>query len=159
MRKAESAGKSVEQVFPRDTSELCSRCIAFVRKSLSLRMQRCPECGLVMGRELKTTIRIAQGGDHPMRPWSWKQHRSGKLLHFERGSSQPFRRQSGRNPTPSGPAHSPLSANHSSACFRSVMSMMLPITRTTFPSFFSARAVVRTHIFFPLMLTNRHSRS
>ena len=58
MCKAESAALSVELVCPRSTSQLCSQCGAFVRKSLSVRTQRCPDCGLVMDRELKTAINI-----------------------------------------------------------------------------------------------------
>ena len=58
MSKAESAGKSVELVNPRNTSQLCSQCGVFVRKSLSIRTHRCPVCGLVMDRDLNAAINI-----------------------------------------------------------------------------------------------------
>ena len=58
MRKAESTGKSVELMSSRSTSRLCSHCGSFVRKSLSVRMQRCRECGIVMDRELNKAINI-----------------------------------------------------------------------------------------------------
>ena len=58
MSKAESAGKSVELVPSRNTSQLCSRCGSFVRKSLSERTHRCPECGLVIDRDLNAAVNI-----------------------------------------------------------------------------------------------------
>ena len=58
MCKDESAGGSAELVSPMSTSQRYSQCGAFVRKSLSVRTQRSPECGLVLDRELKTAINI-----------------------------------------------------------------------------------------------------
>ncbi|MDP6627184.1 MAG: transposase [Methanopyri archaeon] len=58
MSKAESAGKSVELVPSRNTSQLCSKCGAFVRKALSVRTHKCLECGLVMDRDLNAAINI-----------------------------------------------------------------------------------------------------
>ena len=58
MSKAESAGKSVELVPSGNTSQLCSQCDTFVRTSLSVGTQRCPDCGLVMDRDLDGAINI-----------------------------------------------------------------------------------------------------
>lgn len=56
--KAEGAGKSVELVDPGNTSQLCSRCGAHVRKSLSDRVHRCSNCSLIMDRDLNASLNI-----------------------------------------------------------------------------------------------------
>lgn len=60
--KAEEAGKVVELVNPKGTSQLCSGCGAEVRKSLAVRTHRCPYCGLVMDRDENAAINILNRG-------------------------------------------------------------------------------------------------
>ena len=48
--KAEYAGKIVERVNPRGTSQVCI-CGHPVPKKLSMRIHRCPNCGLIAGRD------------------------------------------------------------------------------------------------------------
>ena len=48
--KAEYAGKIVELVNPRGTSQVCI-CGHPVPKNLSMRIHRCPNCGLMAGRD------------------------------------------------------------------------------------------------------------
>lgn len=49
--KAEGAGKIVELVDPKGTSQECFGCGAVVPKTLTVRVHRCPRCGLVMDRD------------------------------------------------------------------------------------------------------------
>lgn len=56
--KAESAGKRVELVDPRGTSQECSRCGAVVRKSLSDRIHLCTNCGLLSDRDFNASLNI-----------------------------------------------------------------------------------------------------
>ncbi len=56
--KAENAGKYIEFVNPRGTSQLCSRCGAVVKKDLSVRIHSCNNCGLVMDRDLNAALNI-----------------------------------------------------------------------------------------------------
>ena len=49
--KAEGAGRIVELVNPRGTSQECSSCGEVVPKTLAVRTHRCPHCGLVMDRD------------------------------------------------------------------------------------------------------------
>jgi putative transposase len=56
--KAESAGKRVELVDPRGTTQICSACGASVRKSLSERVHQCSTCGLLLGRDLNAAVNI-----------------------------------------------------------------------------------------------------
>lgn len=56
--KAENAGKRVELVDPRRTTQRCSGCGTAVRKSLSERVHRCPTCGLLLDRDLNAAINI-----------------------------------------------------------------------------------------------------
>ena len=49
--KAEGAGRTLVKVNPKDTSQLCSRCGAYVYKPVWIREHRCPTCGLVMDRD------------------------------------------------------------------------------------------------------------
>ncbi|MFZ3166251.1 MAG: transposase [Candidatus Methanoperedens sp.] len=58
--KAEYAGKIVELVNPRDTSQNCSSCGTKVPKSLSMRVHKCPNCGLVLDRDHNAAINILQ---------------------------------------------------------------------------------------------------
>lgn len=56
--KAEYAGKIVELVNPRNTSQLCSSCGQLVPKDLSVRVHSCPFCGLVLDRDHNGAINI-----------------------------------------------------------------------------------------------------
>ena len=55
--KAESAGRTVRLVNPRNTSKRCSSCGQIVDKDLSERTHRCP-CGLVLDRDHNAAINI-----------------------------------------------------------------------------------------------------
>jgi putative transposase len=56
--KAESAGRRVVLVDPRNTSKRCSRCNVLVPKDLSVRVHNCPHCGLVLDRDHNAAINI-----------------------------------------------------------------------------------------------------
>jgi putative transposase len=56
--KAEYAGKTVELVNPRNTSQNCSNCGKSVPKDLSVRVHSCPFCGLVLDRDHNAAINI-----------------------------------------------------------------------------------------------------
>lgn len=56
--KAEYAGKIVELVNPRNTSQNCSSCGNLVQKDLSVRIHSCPFCGLVLDRDHNAAINI-----------------------------------------------------------------------------------------------------
>ena len=56
--KAEYAGKIVELVNPRNTSQNCSGCGNSVKKDLSERVHICPFCGLVLDRDHNAAINI-----------------------------------------------------------------------------------------------------
>lgn len=63
--KAESAGKKVVFVNPKGTSQVCSGCGAVVKKSLSVRVHKCPHCGLVLDRDINAAINILRRGTRP----------------------------------------------------------------------------------------------
>ena len=65
--KAEYAGKVVELVDPKNTTQNCSRCGTKVPKSLSVRTHKCPHCGLIMDRDHNAAINILKrvGQDMP----------------------------------------------------------------------------------------------
>lgn len=56
--KAESAGRRVVLVDPRNTSQRCSKCGSLVQKSLSVRVHSCNICGLVLDRDENAAINI-----------------------------------------------------------------------------------------------------
>lgn len=58
--KAAYAGRVVTLVDPRNTSQNCSSCGTKVKKSLSVRTHKCPECGLVLDRDHNAAINILQ---------------------------------------------------------------------------------------------------
>jgi putative transposase len=60
--KAEEAGRRVEFVNPKNTSQECSNCGGIVKKSLAQRVHRCPFCGLVMDRDENAAINILKKG-------------------------------------------------------------------------------------------------
>ncbi|MBW6471374.1 MAG: transposase, partial [Methanosarcinaceae archaeon] len=58
--KAEHAGKVVELVDPKNTTQNCSSCGNKVPKSLSVRTHKCSYCGLEMDRDVNAAINILQ---------------------------------------------------------------------------------------------------
>ena len=60
--KAEEAGRRVEFVNPKNTSQECSRCGRIVKKPLSQRVHKCPFCGLMMDRDENAAINILKRG-------------------------------------------------------------------------------------------------
>jgi len=60
--KAEEAGKIVEFVDPKNTSQECSSCGKIVKKSLNQRVHKCPFCGLEMDRDQNAAINILRKG-------------------------------------------------------------------------------------------------
>lgn len=63
--KAESAGKKVVFVNPRNTSQSCSSCGEIVKKGLSVRTHICPYCGLILDRDVNAAINILRLGTSP----------------------------------------------------------------------------------------------
>jgi putative transposase len=63
--KAESAGGRLLKVDPRNTTQNCSQCGEYVKKSLSDRMHKCPRCGLKMDRDLNASKNILKIGRGP----------------------------------------------------------------------------------------------
>jgi putative transposase len=63
--KAERAGHQVIQVPARFTTQRCSRCSAYVQKSLSVRTHICPSCGLVEDRDVNAAKNILRAGAPP----------------------------------------------------------------------------------------------
>ena len=60
--KAARAGHQVIRLPARFTSQKCSRCGAYVQKSLSVRTHRCQSCGLVEDRDVNAAKNIVQAG-------------------------------------------------------------------------------------------------
>ena len=60
--KAERAGRWVEKVEPRGTTDRCSRCGEVIEKPLWVRVHKCPNCGLELDRDLNAARNILQDG-------------------------------------------------------------------------------------------------
>lgn len=60
--KAEEAGRRVVLVDPRNTTKACSGCGEIVPKKLSERVHRCPQCGLVLDRDVNAALNILARG-------------------------------------------------------------------------------------------------
>jgi len=60
--KAESAGRTVMKVNPRNTSQECSKCGKIVKKSLSTRIHHCLQCGLKIDRDINAARNILSRG-------------------------------------------------------------------------------------------------
>lgn len=56
--KAEEAGRPLVRVDPNGTSQECSGCGEVVRKDLSVRVHRCPRCGLALDRDVNAARNI-----------------------------------------------------------------------------------------------------
>ena len=61
--KAEEAGRLVIAVDPRNTSQLCL-CDEMVKKSLAVRVHKCPSCGLIMDRDVLAAKNILRFGQN-----------------------------------------------------------------------------------------------
>ncbi len=66
--KAEDAARVLARVDPRGTSQECSDCGEVVRKDLSVRVHRCPHCGLVLDRDVNAARNIHWRAFAPTRP-------------------------------------------------------------------------------------------
>jgi putative transposase len=64
--KAESAGGQVITVNPKNTTKQCSRCGALVEKDLAERTHRCPQCLLVIDRDLNAALNILRLGQQSL---------------------------------------------------------------------------------------------
>jgi putative transposase len=62
VNKAEEAGCTVVLINPKQTSQRCSQCGQLVMKTLKDRVHTCPQCGLVMNRDLNASINIMRLG-------------------------------------------------------------------------------------------------
>jgi len=60
--KAEYAGRSMVLVDPKNTSQMCSNCGKIVPKDLSVRVHKCPYCGLEIDRDLNAALNILARG-------------------------------------------------------------------------------------------------
>ena len=60
--KAEEAGRKVVKVNPQYTSQECSSCGNIVNKDLSIRIHKCPHCGLSLDRDVNAAINILNRG-------------------------------------------------------------------------------------------------
>ena len=56
--KAEEAGKQVVKVNPHNTSQICSGCGHIVKKTLAVRIHKCPHCGLELDRDINAARNI-----------------------------------------------------------------------------------------------------
>ena len=56
--KVENTGSQLVAVPAHNTSRVCSRCGSIVEKSLSVRVHRCPDCGLVLDRDVNAARNI-----------------------------------------------------------------------------------------------------
>jgi putative transposase len=56
--KAEEAGAQLIKVNPRNTSQICSGCGTIVHKGLSVRIHNCPDCGLILDRDVNAARNI-----------------------------------------------------------------------------------------------------
>ena len=62
--KAESAGRVVRCVNPRNTSQICSNCGLTVKKGIGVRVHKCT-CGLTLDRDTNAAINILRLGTNP----------------------------------------------------------------------------------------------
>jgi putative transposase len=60
--KAEDAGRNFVQVDSHNTTKMCSCCGRLVEKDLSVRIHKCPFCGLVLDRDENAAINILRLG-------------------------------------------------------------------------------------------------
>ncbi len=60
--KAEEAGKEVIKVPAKNTTQACSKCGNIVQKTLSVRVHKCPYCGLILDRDINAARNILRLG-------------------------------------------------------------------------------------------------
>lgn len=60
--KAEDAGREIKLINPAYTSQDCSNCLYRVKKKLSERTHNCPNCGLIIDRDLNAAKNILRIG-------------------------------------------------------------------------------------------------
>jgi putative transposase len=60
--KSTSAGIAFHKVLPFGTSQKCSKCGKIVKKTLAIRIHRCPYCGLEIDRDHNASINILRKG-------------------------------------------------------------------------------------------------
>lgn len=60
--KAESAGRGVVLVDPKNTTQMCSGCGEIVPKDLTVRTHECPHCGLKLCRDVNAALNILARG-------------------------------------------------------------------------------------------------
>jgi putative transposase len=60
--KAREAGVQIVTGNPANTSQFCSGCGFLVPRSLNVRTHRCPECGLVLDRDLNAAGKMLSAG-------------------------------------------------------------------------------------------------
>ena len=65
--KAAEAGRIVILIDPCNTSKMCSHCGELVQKTLNERTHTCPNCGLVMDRDVNAALNILQRGLQTLR--------------------------------------------------------------------------------------------
>ncbi|MHA1186744.1 MAG: RNA-guided endonuclease InsQ/TnpB family protein [Candidatus Heimdallarchaeota archaeon] len=65
--KVNENGKKLITVNPRNTSQICSNCGEIVRKSLKVRIHECPNCNIVLDRDLNAAKNILQRGLEKLR--------------------------------------------------------------------------------------------
>jgi len=65
--KAKEKGKVVVLIDPKNTSQNCSNCGVKVEKNLAVRTHKCPECGLVLDRDINAAINILKKGLEKLR--------------------------------------------------------------------------------------------
>ena len=56
--KVEETGSKVVRVNPKGTSQICSQCDNLVPKSLSVRVHKCPYCGIKLDRDYNSALNI-----------------------------------------------------------------------------------------------------
>jgi len=67
--KAQSAGRKLIKVDPRNTTQKCSSCGSIVKKELSNRMHECPYCGFSCNRDYNASMNILISGmEQPVAP-------------------------------------------------------------------------------------------
>ncbi len=89
--KAECAGKIVELVNPRNTSQNCSGCGNTVQKDLSIRVHSCPFCDLVLDRDHNAAINILGRSNTVGTTGILSLSKQSQWRSNEAGSSPPFR--------------------------------------------------------------------
>jgi putative transposase len=67
--KAQSAGRKLIKVDPRNTTQRCSACGSIVKKDLSVRVHECPYCGFSCDRDYNASWNILIAGmEQPVAP-------------------------------------------------------------------------------------------